>query len=213
MVLALSAQGHRVFALARRVEGVLAQVAGEREGVFACEMDVESEESVKNGARTIQRIAGGLDAVVSNAGVLSPADRTCDVRTMQSRDLEAMLRVNVVGAARVIRYFDPLVRDRGLFATVTSEAGSISNPFPGLPGYSISKAAENKLVSIQAVTVTRYRVLAIHPGRVDTDMGHESAQISPTESARGICALITGEQPVPPEYGWFVDYLGRPMPH
>ncbi len=175
-------------------------------------MNVESEASVESEALRIESFPGRLDAVVSNAGLSVPRAKAASVLTLCPEDLEAMLRVNVTGAARVIRFFDPLVKDGGLFATVTSEAGSISNAFSSMPGYAVSKAAENKLVSIQRATVTRYRVLAVHPGRVETDMNRESAQISPQVCASALSDLLCGRKRWP-EDEWFVNYLGQPMPH
>jgi NAD(P)-dependent dehydrogenase (short-subunit alcohol dehydrogenase family) len=175
-------------------------------------MDVEDEETVREASLKVKELSPGLDAVISNAGILCPSDRVNLVTSLDIGDLAAMLSVNTLGAARVIRYFDPLMRDGGVFATITSEAGEISNPFPELPGYCVSKAAANKLVSIQRVTVSRYHVFAIHPGRVDTDMGRVSAQITPMESARGICDIVTGKKPIPQEAGWFINYRGESMP-
>jgi NAD(P)-dependent dehydrogenase (short-subunit alcohol dehydrogenase family) len=173
-------------------------------------MDVENESSVRDEAERIARFPGRLDAVVSNAGLSVPRAKAATVLTLFPEDLEAMLRVNVVGAARIIRCFDPLVKDGGIFATITSEAGAISNAFPSMPGYAISKAAENKLVSIQHATVTRYRVLAVHPGRVDTDMNRESAQISAQVCADALADLLCGRKQWP-EKEWFIDYHGEPM--
>lgn len=209
---ALAAGGHCVFATARHTAGAVAGLAAEFSNIIPREMDIVSEDAVRREAERIAALAGGLDIVVSNAGVSVPRDKTATVLSMESEDLEAMLAVNVVGAARVIRHFGPLVRPGGIFATITSEAGSIGNAFPAMPGYSISKAAENKLVSIQHATVAGYRVLAIHPGRVDTDMGRESAQITPQESADGICSILTGGKPLPANE-WFLNYRGEPMPH
>lgn len=175
-------------------------------------MDVTREDSVRAAAQRLAESPGALDAVVSNAGVLTPGDREATVLSLDSGALEEMLRVNVLGAARVIRCLSPLVRPGGLFATITSEAGSISNPFPNMPGYAISKAAENKLVSIQSVSGAAYRTLAIHPGRVATDMNRESAEITPEACARGLADLLTGKTALP-DGEWFVNYLGEPMPH
>ncbi len=81
----------------------------------------------------------------------------------------------------------------------------------GMPVYSLSKIAAGKAAGIIGASVEeKFRVLAIHPGRMDTDMGHESAQIRPEEAAEGIYELATGQR-VPES--WYVDYLGRKMEH
>lgn len=211
LVAVLASKGHRVYAGVRKDEGQLDKLTEKWKNITVLKMDVTKEEQVLDAAKRVKLLSGGLDAVVSNAGVCAPEERKTIVTTLRSQDLEYMLSVNVIGAARVIRKLGALVRDGGVFATITSEAGAMSNIFPEMPGYSISKAAENKLVSIQYVTEKRFRVFAIHPGRVDTDMGHVSAQITPWESAEGIAAIVTGERNVPREYGWFIDYRGERM--
>lgn len=208
----LVARGHRVFATSRRIGETLACLAQKDPNVTIYEMDVSNEDSVFNTAQQLAQYPGLLDCVVSNAGILVQEDWESTIFSLDGRSLEAMLQVNVVGAARVIRCFDPLVRPGGIFATVTSEAGAISNAFSSLPGYAISKAAENKLVSIQNASGVNYRALAIHPGRVATDMNHESAEITPQKSAKGIADILTGSIKLPEEE-WFVNYLGEPMPH
>jgi NAD(P)-dependent dehydrogenase (short-subunit alcohol dehydrogenase family) len=111
----------------------------------------------------------------------------------------------------MIKYFNSLVADGGMFIVITSEAGSMTNIGTEYPLYSISKAAQNKLTAIFAKTVTNYAVYALHPGRMNTVMGRNDAQIEPEEAAEGICRIITGEKKVPPENGWFIDYHGESM--
>ncbi len=199
-----------MFATARHINDALRELAAQNPNVYVSEMDVESEASVQKEAKRIACFPGQLDVIVSNAGLSVPRAKSATVLSLLSEDFEAMLQVYVLGAARIIRCFDPLMKDGGIFATVTSEAGAISNAFPSMPGYAISKAAENKLVSIQHVTVTRYRVLAIHPGRVDTDMGHDSAQISAQVCADSMADLLCGRKQWP-EKEWFINSLGEPM--
>jgi NAD(P)-dependent dehydrogenase (short-subunit alcohol dehydrogenase family) len=87
----------------------------------------------------------------------------------------------------------------------------MANIGEGYPLYSISKAAQNKLTAIFAKTVKNYAVYAVHPGRMNTVMGRNDAQIEPEESAEGIYKIITGEKKIPPQNGWFIDYHGEPM--
>lgn len=212
MTVELANQGHRVFASSRKIGRQLRCLSLEYRDVLVYEMDVSKENSVRETAQQMARYDDNLDVVVSNAGILIPGDREATVFSLDSQALEAMLQVNVIGAARVIRYFSPLIRSNGLFATITSEAGSISNTFSSMPGYAVSKAAENKLVAIQNISETKYRSIAIHPGRVDTDMNRESAEIAPSECAKDLADILTGKKRLP-EKEWFFNYLGEPMQH
>ncbi len=55
-------------------------------------------------------------------------------------------------------------------------------------------------------------VLAVHPGRMNTDMGRTTAQIEPEAAAEGFCDLIEGKIKVNDKDQWFIDYLGKPLP-
>jgi NAD(P)-dependent dehydrogenase (short-subunit alcohol dehydrogenase family) len=119
------------------------------------------------------------------------------------------LHVNVLGAALVIKHFSGLMKDGGLFLSVTSEAGSMSNVGDKFPVYSITKSAQNKLAAVFAKTVSRFAVYAVHPGRMNTEMGRTTAQIEPEESAEGFFYILTGQKKLPEH--WFINYLGEPM--
>jgi len=54
-------------------------------------------------------------------------------------------------------------------------------------------------------------VYAVHPGRMNTVMGRNDAQIEPELAARGIIRILSGEKRIPPENGWFIDYRGEAM--
>jgi len=56
------------------------------------------------------------------------------------------------------------------------------------------------------------RVYAVHPGRMNTKMGRETAQMEPKESAKHILGLITGRiEPQIRNGVWFINYKGEPM--
>jgi len=57
-----------------------------------------------------------------------------------------------------------------------------------------------------------FKVYAVHPGRMNTVMGKDTAQIEPKESAAGILAIMMGKvQPKLSNGVWFIDYRGEPM--
>ncbi|MDR0377708.1 MAG: SDR family oxidoreductase [Spirochaetaceae bacterium] len=188
-----------------------AEAAKELANYTLIELDVTSEAQAEAGAQKINADGGKLDALVITAGVLADSDRTRQITDTSIEDLRAALEVNVIGSAIVIKHFHHLIKDGGIFITVTSEAGSMTNIGTKYPGYSISKAAQNKLTAIFAKTESRYTVCAVHPGRMNTVMGRNDAQIEPEESAEGLYQMITGENAAPAENGWFIDYRGGKM--
>jgi NAD(P)-dependent dehydrogenase (short-subunit alcohol dehydrogenase family) len=173
--------------------------------------DVTKEDDVGAAVETILNDGGKLDAVVSVAGVLTDSDRELPITRVNIADLRLALDVNVVGAAIVIKYFHGAVKKGGIFITVTSEGGSMTNIGTRYPAYSVSKAGENKLVAIFAKTVSDYKIYALHPGRMNTVMGRNDAQIEPEVSVENMYRIITGEKTIPPENGWFINYLGEAM--
>ncbi|MDK2991397.1 MAG: hypothetical protein PWP48_630 [Clostridiales bacterium] len=208
-------RGHRV--LAGMYEGddksQLEAFASVNEGgVVIVPMDVSDEGSVNLSARIACDIFGSIDILINNAGILLPKDRENLIYNVDVKDLKKSLEVNTIGTVIMMKEFLPLMRDdgKGTMIFITSEAGSMSNSGSNFPSYSISKAAANKAVFILRATVgERYRIFAVHPGRMNTEMGRTTAQIEPEESADGIYRIATGITEVG-DIG-FINYKGEPM--
>jgi NAD(P)-dependent dehydrogenase (short-subunit alcohol dehydrogenase family) len=208
----MAEQGHTVYAGYRnKASGGLLAAAGRHTGIIPLLFDVTREDDARRAAREIGEKAGKLDAVIVVAGVLMQSDRDLLITDAAIDDLRTALEINVTGSAIVIKHFHALVKKGGFFITVTSEAGSMTNTGTKYSGYSISKAAQNKLTAIFAATVTDYTVYALHPGRMNTVMGRNDAQIEPIEAARSIYQILSGEKKVPSENGWFINYKGEAM--
>jgi NAD(P)-dependent dehydrogenase (short-subunit alcohol dehydrogenase family) len=205
-------KGHTVFAGYRNEPSPgITEAAETYAGCKPVQLDVTNEIAAAEAAERINADGGLLDAVVVVAGILPDSDRRLLITGADIPDLRAALETNVTGTAIVIKHFHRLVKDGGVFLVITSEAGSMTNNGAKYPEYSISKAAQNKLTAVFAATVPNYRVYAVHPGRMNTVMGRNDAQIEPEEAARGIYRILTGEKTIAPENGWFINYLGDPM--
>jgi NAD(P)-dependent dehydrogenase (short-subunit alcohol dehydrogenase family) len=208
----MAERGHKVFAGCRYPVSAKVQEAEKQfDGYEAVELDVTSEDMAKKASAYINENGGKLDAVVLVAGILPDSDRRFCITDANISDLRAALEVNTIGTAIVVKHFNSIIKDGGMFMVITSEAGSMTNIGAKYPLYSISKAAQNKLTAILAKTVTSYTVYAVHPGRMNTKMGSNDAQIEPEESAEGIYKIISGEKKIPPESGWFINYRGESM--
>lgn len=183
--------------------------------VRVVELDVSSESSVGAAARAAREVFGTVDAVVGCAGVLLQSDRCGTIAETGAAALLRALEVNTVGTVITVNGFLPVMREdgRGFIIIVTSEAGSMSVTGTIYPAYSISKTAANKAVLIFRATVgKRCRIMALHPGRMNTAMGRERAQIEPEEAAAGIYDIVTGKRPVHDRAVGFIDYRGKTMP-
>ncbi|SCU85458.1 LAMI_0C11342g1_1 [Lachancea mirantina] len=151
--------------------------AAEHSNVKIVQLDVSSGESVQNAAKeTAKILPDGLDALVSNAGVLKDIGKFLD----HPDDLYIeQFDVNTVGPIRLVKAFKPLLdqKETKEVAVVSSLVGSLNVELPaGFSGYGVSKAATNYVVKglIQELAPEGYSIVAIHPGLVGSDMGADS---------------------------------------
>ncbi|SDX86570.1 SDR family oxidoreductase [Paenibacillus sp. CF384] len=208
-------RGHAVIAGVRDVGSeklaVLSEAYGDR--LTIKQLDVASEESVAQLASTLKREGRTLGAIINNAAILNA--RNTHIEELDMNEVELAFEVNLYGPMRIVKHLLPLLtEENGALLNISSEAGSITNAYPGDYPYSISKTALN-MFSQQLHRYLKDRqiqVLSIHPGWMKTDMGGENAPTDPRASARGIVDLLE-RRIVPEELRFqFVDYTGKEMP-
>jgi NAD(P)-dependent dehydrogenase (short-subunit alcohol dehydrogenase family) len=189
---------------------------GKRGGkLIIVQMDVSDPASVRAAGDWVASRFEAVDVLVNNAAVF-PAVKgvPLDRRDLGDGHLERTMQVNAFGPLRVIQRFLPLL-EKGAGKTilqVSSEAGSIAaawrtNEFE----YCMSKAALNVQTRLlaNALGPRGYRVVAVHPGWMQTDMGGPEADIPPDQAARGIFRIAI--DPGSAGNGEFVDYRGERM--
>jgi NADP-dependent 3-hydroxy acid dehydrogenase YdfG len=129
----LAAEGHTVFAAARRLDR-LTELARETTGtVIPVELDVCDPDSVRKAVETVARSApDGVDVLINNAGyaLTGPAE------TLATADVRAQFETNVIGLFDVTRAFLPQMRARrsGRIVNISSLLGEISVPGSGIYG-------------------------------------------------------------------------------
>ena len=78
-------------------------------------------------------------------------------------------------------------------------------------GYTMSKAALNMQSKVlqNALGPRGYKILAVHPGWMQTRMGGANATVHPVKTAEGIYSLVQrawkSDDPI------YMDYDGRPL--
>ncbi len=110
---------------------------------------------------------GGLDAVVSNAGVALPGSLV----GLSPSDFDRTFAVNVRAPWSLARAaFEPLKATRGAFVAIASMSGI--EPYPGVGAYSASKAALIMLVRTLALEWAEHgvRVNTVSPGLFRSSM-------------------------------------------
>ncbi len=210
-------EGHTVFAGAYHPDGAAdLEKLKEKypEQLEIIELDVSSDPSVADAVKKIEAKAGALDAVVNNAGILLNKGKRID--ELEVEELRLSFEINTFGPYRVLKSALPLLykgNDK-VVINISSEASSISNVGINYCSYSMSKVALTMMNQMFAnyLKDKGFSVYAVHPGRMNTVMGKETAQIEPSESAAGILKIMTGKVQPRIEGGvWFINYRGEPM--
>lgn len=135
-----------------------------------------------------------IDLLFCNAGINGKKGMT--IGSFDYGSWEEVLRVNLLGAAAVAEAFldNVAASEQKTIAMMSSRLGSISESSGMTLPYSTSKAALNMLVKGLAATLNErgITVVALSPGWVRTDMGGESAPLSPERSVQGLRNVISG---------------------
>ena len=192
--------------------------------LHALPADVTAAASLDAAVEKTRAIAGTIDVLVNNAGILLSRE-TPGVAAYDPDELTRTLDVNTVGPLRVLRAFAGLLRTSpetsnpngagmspaARVVNITSIMGSLSAVSgPRNYAYSVSKAALNMLTRLvhQELKDRGIGVWAMHPGWVRTDMGGLGADFSAEQSAVGLYSQIQGWRFGDPE---LMDFLGRPL--
>ena len=189
-------------------------LAGEYPGrLHVLPLDVAQPKSRAELVRELPLVLGDdarIDLLVNNAGVLHSGER---FGHLDQAVLEDSLRINAIGPFLLSEAVAPLLADGARIANLSSVMGSITrqDAFRS-PSYGASKAAQNLLNAqlAHALAARDIRVLSLHPGWVQTDMGGTGAEVTPAASVAGLLQAIDAATPV--QSGSFLDWRGQTVP-
>lgn len=179
--------GDRVIALVRNPESAskLADLAAASGGKLTVhKMDVADDASVKAGAA---ETAGEAIDVLYNVAGVSGSD-PAELESSDWAEWDEVFRIMVQGPLRVLQAFLPRLGEGSKVINISSQLAASTWPYGGYYAYASAKAALNRLMRSVATDLKERGVIVglMHPGWVQTDMGGEAADITPTESAQGI---------------------------
>lgn len=198
---AIAKQGANVFICARDKAEVRRAVEdlsryGRAEGETC---DVRSEEQVKMMLDECERVFGGIDVLINNAG-MGVFGKT--VEEMPSDEFRQTLETNLFGLFYACHYAIPLMKKRGggYIINISSLAGQ--NPHPKMAAYNASKFGLNGFTEamMQEVRQDNIKVSYICPGSVNTYFGGDSPsddqawQLQPKDIADIVIDLLNMDQ-------------------
>jgi NAD(P)-dependent dehydrogenase (short-subunit alcohol dehydrogenase family) len=169
--LAFARAGYKVHATMRNPAQApeLAQTAARKKlPIVVSPMDVDSDESVRQGIAAIEQAHGPIDVLVNNAGI----ERSGSVEELPLAEFRAVMETNYFGVIRCIQAVAPQMRKRrsGCIINVSSVAGRLSSS--PLSPYMASKWALEALSEALAGEMKMFnvRVAIVEPGIIDTAM-------------------------------------------
>ena len=173
---------------AEAAERLVAEIAAAGGDAFAVRGDVGEEQDVVAMFAAVDARFGRLDALVNNAGIVTPKSR---VDGMDAERLLRVMRVNVVGsllcAREAVRRMSTRHGGRGgAIVNLSSVAATL-----GAPGEYVDYAASKGAIDAFTIGLARevaaegIRVNAVRPGIVDTDIHASGGQPDRVAALRG----------------------------
>ena len=136
-----------------------------RDDVLEIVCDVSDEAGLKRAVEDTVRRFGGLDIVVSNAGIFTANQA---IENMDAGAWRLSMEVNLDSHQRLIQYSVPYLRHGIDPCVVIIASKNVPAPGPGASAYSVAKAGLTQLARVAALELgaDNIRVNTIHPNAV-----------------------------------------------
>ncbi|WP_285724375.1 SDR family oxidoreductase [Psychromicrobium xiongbiense] len=161
----LSAEGWKVFAVARRADRL--EALAQETGVVPLAADISEDADVARLVTTVTE-AGGIDTLINIAGGARGVD---PIATANDADWEWMFRVNVLGTLKLTRGFLPMLRAHGEGTVLNLTSTAALSSYEGGGGYNAAKFAERAMTQALRLEEAEHnvRVVEVLPGMVKTE--------------------------------------------
>ncbi|SON50063.1 SDR family oxidoreductase [Vibrio tapetis] len=154
-----------------------------------------------------------IDVLINNAGYYGP--KGYGFGKTDVNEWRKALEVNTIAPLKLVELLHEKLENTSgkTIVCISSKVGSMTeNTSGGGYIYRSSKAALNSVVKSlhNDLSEQGYKVAALHPGWVQTEMGGPNALISTDESAKALFKLISTL--TPQQSGRFINYDGNELP-
>lgn len=188
------ASGAKVFACCRNPDSAtqLIELAAKHDTLSIHPLDVGEKDQIDS----LIRALGGqpIDILVNNAGIYGSTKRL-ELDKIEADQWLETFRINTLAPFLLTRALLPNLQSGSIkkIAMLSSKMGSVSdNSSGGSYYYRSSKSALNQVVKSLShdLAALGIKIVALHPGWVQTDMGGSSALITAEESVNGLRKVI-----------------------
>ncbi len=192
--------GHHVLALARSkksLEDLDDEIKSADGSATLIPMDLGDANSILQLSAIVLERWGRLDGLVGNAGILGPIS---PIQTVSPKSWDDVLNINLTANWRLIRSFDPLLRQSPLGRAVFVTSGVVPRPRAFWGPYQASKAALESMVTawVEETRPTNMKINLFDPGATRTTMradampGEDPMTLpTPEEVAAKLAPLVT----------------------
>jgi NAD(P)-dependent dehydrogenase (short-subunit alcohol dehydrogenase family) len=172
-------EGYRVFAGARDPATVETHP-----NIIPIRLDVDQDDSVRDGVRTVQQETPGIDVLVNNAGIGFAGA----VEYVPLDQVRAGFETNFYGAVRMMQAVVPSMRQRraGTIVNVTSVMGHLTqggHGFYAATKFALAAVSESLAVEVKPFGV---RVAIIEPGCILTPIWGKAHSVMPEGHPYGL---------------------------
>ncbi|MCG3259178.1 MAG: SDR family NAD(P)-dependent oxidoreductase [Candidatus Heimdallarchaeota archaeon] len=161
----LSQKGDFVIATDYDSEGLVKYNSNEK--IHTIIMDVTNQVSIQKAASEVEKLVGGIDCIVNNAGLFIGGPLV----EVDFKDFQKIFDVNVLGYLRVTQSFYQLLKsNKGRVVNMSSEVGRIAFPFNGpysMSKYAIEAFSDSLRREFQFLDM---KVVIIQPGAIRTSL-------------------------------------------
>lgn len=137
----------------------------EQKGILGLTCDVTDRDEVKKSIETVVRCFGGIDILISNAGIFPASEKIVDMNT---DTWNRSIAVNLSSHQSLLQICIPYLA-LGIDSTVVLIASkNVPAPGPGVAAYSVAKAGLTQLARVAALELASsgIRVNVVHPDAV-----------------------------------------------